>query len=82
MLKGDGQAQRESYAFGKFKSFIRGQFPGLCLPSGQSSCFVSLQPLVNLSQDLPLGCAHLSQDGSQSEDFWEEQDSFWPGIIL
>ena len=48
---------------------------GLCLP-------VPYSPLVNLSQDLPLGCAHLSQDGSQSEDFWEEQDSFWPGIIL
>ena len=26
--------------------------------------------------------SHLSQDGSQSEGFWEEQDSLWPGIIL
>ena len=23
----------------------------------------------------------LSQDGSQSEGFWEEQDSLWPGVI-
>ena len=46
---------------------------GLCLP-------VPYSPLVNLSLDLPLGCAHLSQDGSQSEGFWEEQDSLRPGI--
>ena len=32
---------------------------------------------------LPWGThTHLSQDGSQSEGFWEEQDSLWPGIIL
>ena len=25
--------------------------------------------------------APLSQDGSQSEGFWEEQDQLWPGFI-
>ena len=32
---------------------------------------------------LPLGAnAHLSQDGSQSEGFWEKQDSLQLGIVL
>ena len=42
----------ESRAFGKFKSFIGGSFLGLCLLSGQSSCFA---PLADLSLDPPLG---------------------------
>ena len=44
------------------KRFRRG-LPGLCFPSGQLSCFVSM---ANLSQD-PSLCAHtpLSQDGFQ-----------------
>ena len=37
----------------------------------------------DLSWDPPLGVhTPLSQDGSQSEGFWEEQDSLQPGMIL
>ena len=53
---------------------------GLCLPSGQVSGFFfhTWPTLVH-----PAGAhAPLSQDGSWSEGFWEEQDSLWPGIIL
>ena len=32
-------------------------FPGLCLPSGQSSCLFPHRPQVDLSQDPPLRCA-------------------------
>ena len=62
------------------KSFIEG---------GPFQVFVYLQhnylvpfPTPDLPWDPPLG-AHspLSQDGSQSEGFWEDQDSLWPGII-
>ena len=62
------------------KSFIEG---------GPFQVFVYLQhnylvpfPTPDLPWDPPLG-AHspLSQDGSRSEGFWEEQDSLWPGII-
>ena len=70
---------RERDAFGKCKFFTKDSFPGLHLPSGQSPCLFSR---VNLSQDPPWSVhAYLSQVGSQSEGFWEEQDS-WPGIIL
>ena len=41
-----------------------------------------LFPHLTYPGTLPWG-AHspLSQDGSQSEVFWKEQDSLWPGII-
>ena len=36
----------------------------------------------DLSWDTPLGVhTPLSQDGSQSEGFWEKRDSLWPGVI-
>ena len=36
----------------------------------------------DLPWDPPLGAhAPLSQDGSQSKGFWEEQDSLWPDVI-
>ena len=47
---------------------------GLCLPSGQISGFFFTPDLPwdpNLDAHAPL-----SQDGSQSEGFWEEQDSY------
>ena len=71
MWKG-AQAKSESSTFGAFKSFISEQFLGLCLPSGQSSC--SVPSLVNLPLVPPLGaCIPFSQDGSQSEGFWESK---------
>ena len=37
---------------------------------------------LDLPQDPAMGAhAPLSQDGSQSSDFWEEQDSLWPGVL-
>ena len=77
-----GWAQRENLDFGKFKSLIRGQF---------SRFLLSFRPVILLCppwlqliclKTLPSG-AHtpVSQDGSQSEVFWEEQDSLWPGIF-
>ena len=73
---------RENLDFGKFKSLIRGQFSRF-LPSFRAVillCPPSLQ-LICL-KTLPSG-AHtpVSQDGSQSEVFWEEQYSLWPGIF-
>ena len=59
--------QRENFAFGKFKSFLRAQFPGsflgleaglFCLPFGQSSCPILLC-LICL-RTLPWG-AHIPQ---------------------
>ena len=52
--KGHGQAQRESCAFGKFKSFIKGLFSPSVSSLRSSPC---LSLLVNLSQDPPLECA-------------------------
>ena len=81
----NGRAQRASFAFGSWYSLEGASSPGLCLPSGQSSCFVSPHQPTQLMclRTLPWGThTHLSQDGSQSEGFWEEQDSLWPGIIL
>ena len=73
-------SERESLAFLKFKSFIRGRFPGSLSPL-RPIIFLAL-PLVSLSQDPHLRFVHihLSQDGSQCEGFWEEQDSLRPGI--
>ena len=64
----------------KFKSLIRGRFSG-SLSSLRPIILLAL-PLVNLSQDPHLRFAHihLSQDGSQSEGFWEKQNSLQPGI--
>ena len=47
---------RESLAFGKFKSFIRGQFSGSLSSLRPMTLLCSL--LVNLSQYLPLGYRH------------------------
>ena len=64
----------------KFKSLIRGRFSG-SLSSLRPIILLAL-PLVNLSQDPHLRFAHihLSQDGSQSEGFWEKQNLLQPGI--
>ena len=71
--------QRETPS-GSVNSLRRGNFPGLHLPSGPSPCLLAL---ANLSQDPPWSVhGHFSQVGSQSEGFWAEQDSLWPGIIL
>ena len=51
---GHGQAQRESCAFGTFKSFIKGLFSPSVSSLRSSPC---LSLLVNLSQDPPLECA-------------------------
>ena len=50
---------------------------GLCLPSGQLSGLFFHIWFTLLGGHLPL-----SQDGSQSDGFWEEQDSLWPGDTL
>lgn len=61
---------RESRAFGKFKSLIRGQSSASLFSSGQSSCF---HPTADLSQGPTLGaCASFSQDGFQREGLWED----------
>jgi len=53
---------------------------GLCFHSGQLCGFFFL---TWPTWDPPLGAqAPLSQDGSWSDGFWEEQDSLWPGVIL
>ena len=49
----------------------------LCLPSGQLSGLFFHIWFTLLGGHLPF-----SQDGSQSDGFWEEQDSLWPGDIL
>ena len=75
-----GDLREREIPLGSVNSLQRGSFPGLHLPSGQSPCLFAL---ANLSQDPPWSVhPHLSQVGSQSEAFWEEQDSLWPGIIL
>ena len=75
-----GDLREREIPLGSVNSLQRGSFPGLHLPSGQSPCLLAL---ANLSQDPSWSVhAHLSQVGSQSEGFWEEQDSLWPGIIL
>ena len=75
-----GDLREREMPLGSVNSLQRGSFPGLHLPSGQSPCLFAL---ANLSQDPPWSVhPHLSQVGSQSEAFWEEQDSLWPGIIL
>ena len=75
-----GDLREREMPLGSVNSLQRGSFPGLHLPSGQSPCLFAL---ANLSQDPPWSMhPHLSQVGSQSEAFWEEQDSLWPGIIL
>ena len=52
--------------------------PGLCLPSGQLSVlFFHTWPILGPSPGVH---APLSQDGTQSAGFWDEQDS-WPGIL-
>ena len=41
-----------------------------------------LFPHLTHSRTLPWGAhAHLSRGGSQSEGFWEKQDSLWPRVI-
>ena len=75
-----GNLRERETPLGCVNSLQRGSFPGLHLPSGQSPCLFAL---ANLSQAPPWSAhAHLSQVGYQSEGFWEEQDSLWPGIIL
>ena len=75
-----GDLREREMPLGSVNSLQRGSFPGLHLPSGQSPCLFAL---ANLSQDPSWSVhAHLSQVGSESEGFWEEQDSLWPGIIL
>ena len=75
-----GDLREREMPLGSVNSLQRGSFPGLHLPSGQSPCLFAL---ANLSQDPPWSVhPHLSQVGSQSEGFGEEQDSLWPGIIL
>ena len=64
---------------GSPNSLKEGSFPGLLLASGQWPCF-ALHWLINL-RTLPWGAhSHPSQDGSQHEGIWEEQDHY--GIIL
>ena len=80
MWQGTWATSEREMPLGSVNSLQRGCFPGLHLPSGQSSCLFAL---ANLSQDPPWSVhAHLSQVVSQSEGFWEKQDSLWPGIIL
>ena len=75
-----GNLRERETPLGCVNSLQRGNFPGPHLPSGQSPCLLAL---ANLSQDPSWSVhAHLSQVGSESEGFWEEQDSLWPGIIL
>ena len=53
--------------------------PGLCLPSGQLSVlFFHTWPIMGPSPGVQ---APLSQDGTRSVGFWDEQDWLWPGII-
>ena len=80
MWQGTWATSEREMPLGSVNSLQRRCFPGLHLPSGQSSCLFAL---ANLSQDPPWSVhAHLSQVVSQSEGFWEKQDSLWPGIIL
>ena len=75
-----GNLREREMPLGSVNSLQRGSFPGPHLPSGPSPCLFAL---ANLSQDPPWSVhGHFSQVGSQSEGFWEEQDSLWPGIIL
>ena len=75
-----GTQRERNMSLVEFKSFIRWQ---------SSRSLSSLRPIilfvpsqVDLSQDPPWGSqAHIGQDRSQSEGFWEEQDSLWPRII-
>ena len=70
----------EKHSKGEVKSFIRSILLGLCFLSGQLSGFF----LYTLSiWDPPLAAhAALSQDGSGSKGFWEEQDSLWRRYTL
>ena len=77
--KTHGLAQRESPTFGKCQFFRKVQF-------SRSSC--PLRPVTFLCplwliclSTLPRGAdAYPSQDESQSEGFWEKQDSLWPEL--
>ena len=59
---------------------MSGVLPGVCLPSGQSSCFSP--PWLICFRTLPPGAnAPLSQDGSPGKGVWEKQGSLWHGIV-
>ena len=78
--KMQGWTQRESCAFGKFKSFIRELF------SGSFSSFWQIillgPPWLICLKTLPLGVhSPLSQDGSQRKGVWGKQNSLWPGVV-
>ena len=72
--------ERESCVFGKFKSFIRGQFSGSLSPF----CPIILlcAPWLICLRTFPLG-AHtpLSHDGPWREGIWEKQESSWPEVV-
>ena len=55
------------------KSFIQ-------VSSARSGLPLVSFPTPSLHWDPCPGCARTSQDGSQNEGFWEEQESFWPGV--
>ena len=62
----------EEHNKGAVKSFIRSVLLGLCLPSRQlSDFFFHIWPTIEASPGF----------ASQSEVFWEEQDSLRPGFI-
>ena len=60
----------------RLSHLYRSALLGLCLPLGQLSIWFLFpwDPLLGVH-------APLCQEGSWSEGFWEEQDSWWPGII-
>ena len=60
-----------------------GSSPSWVFAFSQAKHLALFPPWLICLRTFPWGVrAYLSQDGSQSEGFWEEQDSLWPGIIL
>ena len=72
--------RRNSKVKRQWGHIYRDQFFWVCVFL-QANYLVSF-PTPDLPWDPHLS-AHspLNQDGSQSEGFWEEQDSLWPGIV-
>lgn len=67
---------RENRAFGKFKSFVKGQFSGsssYLRPVTLLCCPTPTPTRVNLSQGPPLGCARIAKMDLKVKASWRSK---------